>query len=338
MCAAENKVETKKDEITEKESKTFYVMKGFFILSVIAAHVNTMISNTLVHAVITYFWNIFGTIGVIGFFLLGGFFYKRKEEDDKEFWKGKLFSIIIPWLLCSLLTFGIKWITSGINSFWDVFKWIIGYGSLYYYITIFLFFLFIFKYFYKHDWALYSCIGLTLVSLILYSFEIDYWQWAVDSKYLNPLNWIGFFAGGILIRKYRLDRILLQKWIVFAISIVLLVFEFFIMWRLGVNTYFHIITPIWGITLFVFFLWISNWIADLPIVCNVAQVGKWSYCIYLIHIQPLQFIISRLPLNLWIVALRPIIGWLIMVILLMVVCWIMRVIKLEKVLFLIGIK
>lgn len=325
------------NKITEKESKLFYIMKFFFIFSVITAHVCNVVDIIFLKKLISYFWKLFGTVGVIGFFILGGFFYKRKDGDDKEFWKRKSVSIIIPWLVCSFLNYVIKCIADKRINIGEYLKWTIGYESLYYYVTIFLFFLFIFKYFYKCDLALYVCVGITIASLALYTFHIDYLFFIQGSKYLNPLNWIGYFASGILFRKYRIDRLLLKSFWTLIFSLLLGIVAFLILWKLGVDSYFHIATPIWGISFFILFLWISNWIAELKIGKAFEKMGKWSYCIYLIHMRIVQFSLSRFPTTTFGLIIKPLIGLAIMEIVMLFIHWGAKLIKAEKALFLIGL-
>lgn len=329
----------KASQFSERESKAFYILKAFSIFSVIAAHVNVIIKTNIFEDLVTSFWNLFGTVGVFCFFLLGGFFYQREESDNCKYWKKKFFTIIIPWLLCATLTYAVFIISIKQISLLGYVKWILGAGSLYYYVPIFLIYLLIFKYLYKHNWCLIVCIAVNFISLAIYSHGIDYCdKIPFVTRYLNPLNWIGFFAFGILIRKYRWDRVILQKtWsmCVAAISVIVL---FIVMWQFNIDSYFHIVTPFWECACCVLLFKIAYLMANYKIAIPFVDMGKWSYGVYLLHIQIVQFVVAVLPKNVIFITLNPIFCFVIMYLLMLILGTIVLLIpKGEKMLLMIGI-
>lgn len=326
-------------QLTERESKALYVLKAFSIFSVITAHVNIILKSNIFSNLMTAFWNLFGTIGVFCFFLLGGFFYRREEKDSGKYWKKKFFTLILPWLLCATLTYAIAVLSTRQISALGYLKWVLGSGSLYYYVPVFLIFLLIFKYFYKHNWCLIICIVVNLASLLIYAFDIDYCS-AIPflTKYLNPLNWIGFFALGILVRKYRWDRIIIKNWWIFCIAAVSLIALFIVMWKFNIDSYFHIVTPFWACVSYILLLGLAYLMADYKIAIPFVSMGRWSYGVYLLHMQIVQFIISRFPINTIFVTVNPIFCFVLMYVLMLILVTVILLIpKGEKLLLLIGI-
>ena len=95
------------NKLTKEDSKVIDILKCIGILSVISAHVVQYSEVNLITKIVSFFWNQFGHVGVVIFFVIGGFLYSRKDGDDATFWKKKLFRIIIPWMLAAIITYAI---------------------------------------------------------------------------------------------------------------------------------------------------------------------------------------------------------------------------------------
>ena len=305
-------------ELTDRESITINIMKAFSVLSVIAAHVVPFSDVNFFYKAVSSFWCLFGSVGVIVFFVIGGFLYNRKPNDNKVFWKKKFFRIIVPWLVCSSLTYLVAAFLSHNFSVVSYLKWIIGSRTWYYYITIYMLFLFIFKWFYDKDIILCILIGIQMLSLILVTFGISTTiSFGFITDYLNPLHWIGYFSFGILIRKYRLDlTIRKQKHIVVAyvLTFVLL----FILSFKEIFTYFNIFSSMFCLFSLVILTDISYRIASLKIARHIGKIGIWSYCIYLLHMQIAQASISKIPNGIFKLVFAPFICLCIMCLLISV--------------------
>ena len=307
-----------KNLITQRESDAFYCLKCFSILSVIAAHVIPLTSDSGIGIYFLSFWTLFSKVGVPCFLIVGGFFYIRTDYDSKFFWKKKLERLIIPWLCCSFFTYILKGNYNHIDHnliLWDYIKWVLGSGTWYYYIVVYLFCLLIFKLLYKSDFLLLLAIFVTIAALTLKSFGISltiHSQFMTD--YLNPLHWIGFFGLGILIRKYRFDRLFLsKKRYQLAAGFMSIIWLFF--FRQKLYTYFSVYSAINSILWSGLLLALSYWLTSTKIKNYLIRVGKCSYCIYLLHMQFVQWTALLLPNNLVKSIFCPVIGLAVMMLL-----------------------
>lgn len=169
------------------------ITKFFAILSVVMAH-----SRSSDFQLISGITERLGSIGVICFFIISGYYFKY-DSSFLIFVKKKINSLFIPWISGGTIVYFI------INKHFDIAEWllwIIGYYTYLYYLTVLLFCFFIF-YFVRNIIATKTIVLLTIISIITTSLGI--WDDVpVYPKnfppYLNILNWLGFFAIGILIK------------------------------------------------------------------------------------------------------------------------------------------
>jgi peptidoglycan/LPS O-acetylase OafA/YrhL len=305
-------------KLTNRESLTINVIKAVAILSVIAAHVVALNESNLISNIASSLWIAFGEVGVIIFFIIGGFLYKRKNNDNKEFWKKKFFRIILPWFFCSLVTYILSVIEGRELSILSYIKWILGSGTWYYYITIYTIFLLIFKWIYKKDAVLYFFIGLQIILLTLQAFGIGTtYSFGFITDYLNPFHWAGYFSLGVLIRKYRIDLTIRKKRIVVCAAGIIMAITLFVICYNKIFTYFNIISFLFGISSFILIVALSYTIANFKMANYIGKVGTYSYCIYLLHMQIVQSVVSKIPDSIFKVLFSPFIGLSIMLILIL---------------------
>ncbi len=284
--------------IDKTKSNVYFIMKFFAICSVIYAHTVHVDTSSKLLQIITEFLVFFGTNGVAIFFILGGFFYHREKGDDKIFWKKKFFNIVIPWVIISSLTFIVRSISVESFIFIDYIKWILGFGSSYYFVTVFLIFLFIFKWFKDNTLILTVFALLNPLSLCLEYFGI--WKFAeFYTPFLNIFNWIGYFSIGLLIKKYALDDVLLNKKFLVCFFALAQIFLFVLIFELIGDhyTYFNPIAYLYNIVCFVIIFYLSFLLRKIKCF---AYIGINTFFIYLIHMPIVQFIIARLP-NHWLI-------------------------------------
>lgn len=304
-------------EITEQESVTIYCVKAFAILSVIAAHVNTIVDTSLLEKYITSIWSVVGRVGVICFFIIGGFFYIRRENDAKIFWKKKLLKLIMPWIICSTLTYIYGVVMSGKKlMIFEYVKWIFGSGTWYYYIVVFLFYLLIFKFIYKSNFLLYTTIIINVLALIFKTigFTINI-EWKFLTDYLNPFYWIGFFSVGVIMRKYRLDRKIISNNSIFILCLLGIIFSTYIIINYQIFTYFHILSAINSLLSFVIIYRVSYWLSKFKLVKRIKTIGLSTYCIYLLHMFIVQSFVRLLPDNIFKYLFGPVLSLGVMMIL-----------------------
>jgi fucose 4-O-acetylase-like acetyltransferase len=278
-------------------------------------------------------------IGVVIFFSVSGFFYYNNKSTFVEFWKKRIVSLILPWLIIATMTFILKTILGGIDNFIvDYLKWVFGVGSWYYYISVLLVFYLIFRFVKKNDFLLYLCLILNVISIALETYNINVLtKFIFQTPYLNLFNHIGYFAFGILCRKYRLDRQILEnKWLFFT-SLALTPISIYLFYTFKIETDFHLITFAYKIPLMLIFFYLSSFVSKTKINNAISEVGKNTYFIYLSHMQIVQFICNRVPIAIEI--LKPIIGLAIMLLIVFIIKVVFKkLLKWEYPLKLVGLK
>lgn len=300
--------------LNDKDSQTINILRVISILSVITAHVSSLRKTSIVSEYLTSFLKAFGCVGVICFFVIGGFLYKREKGDDLSFWSKKIKRIIIPWVVCSLLTYFVKIITDQQVEVIEYLKWVFGFGTWYYYTTVYLIFMVLFKWIQK-DIFLYISIGLNVLSLTLCTFFEGYMALPFVTPYLNIFNWIGFFALGILVRKYRIDHKILKSKIAFSICFVFVLVGSFVLqndWEVG---YFGLFSAFVELSMVVCCLYIAKMLLQTRFSKYCFAMSRYVYTIYLLHMPIVQPICNRMPDTLLFDLLNPIIGFLVMIIL-----------------------
>lgn len=309
--------------LDEKESAAFDILRVFSILSVIAAHTNNIIDGNVSRYCITFYWSSYGTVGVISFLIAGGFFYSRKEKDTSAFWKNKIRKLIVPWILCSSLTYILSIAMNGLPANGSVLlayvKWVLGSGSWYYYMTVYVICQIIFRFISKSDIALWMTVFITAAMLILGTMGF-YFQYRALTLYLNILYWVGFFALGILIRKHGILKYMIGN-AQFLISLVASVVCFLFMLQIKKCGYFGFLSGIWEVLAFCFQLNLSLKFANTRICEILKKFGMTTFCIYLIHMQIVQFACKLLPQTAVFDLLRPFVGLALMAFVVMIAMW-----------------
>ncbi len=181
--------------ITQQQSNAFYALKALAIAFVVMAHVGY--DN---HTVLRIS-NLLGTIGVPAFFFSSGFFFSSTQEAG-VFWRKKWCTIVVPWIFWTLVTYSVS-LLIGNESFaiMSAIQWGLGYLTWLYFVPVILVCFAVCR-FCSKNYFLVIVIALFVLSNIhttsigggIYNVYVTVYQ--------NPFNWIGFFALGILIRRY----------------------------------------------------------------------------------------------------------------------------------------
>lgn len=318
-------------KLTDHEKKTIDILRVFAILSVITAHVSSIPGGTFIRDVLSAGYHIWSDVGVVLFLLIGGFLYHREKNDTKRYWSKRVKTLIIPWLVCSGLTYGLSCLLNGIQGIQNYFNWIFGIGSWYYYITIYFIILASFKFIYRSNAAMFLCIILNFVSLLLSSSGII--QYNIITPYLNVFNWCGYFAIGVLIRRYW-NKIKSNTHhhmpLCATIASLIIAILFFIIYKEKAFGYFHIETAIITLCTSFFVILIAAKLSDTPLANYLVLLGQNTYFIYLIHMPLLQPIANRTPKILVFDIFDPLICFSIMIIFLLIVQVICNFIPLLK--------
>ncbi len=275
-----------------KFSNSMYVLKFWAIVSVICAHSGVAACSNPIIARCLY---NFSAVGVCIFFLLSGYFFHVKDSFS-AFAKKKEIGIGAPWLVAATLTYCIRFVGKGFYV--DVFEYInylFGNGSLYYYLTVLMLFYFTYYFLYKYKTVLYGSIVLSIVSIFLTAFEVISLY-----PYLNPFNWCGFFATGILLQNVSLEKVSKGQ---HAIIVSVCGVVWLTLTLLGMNTgYYWFPLSLVNEVLLIGALFSVSCLIGGVVGKGLAEVGKLTFPIYLYHLP----LVWQLPQgnSVWIVFTR----------------------------------
>ena len=158
--------------------------------------------------------------------MISGMLYHCEPKQRIPFLVKKLKSLGIPWLISASCVYLYVYLRKPPISLSSWFNFIIGNRSYTYYMTmLFTFFVvFSFRVLTKNAVLLVS-IGISLITVFLIPSAL------FPTPYLNPFNWIGYFALGILIRNNK-ERLMEHRnhvahygWIVIVAYVVLLTYQ-----------------------------------------------------------------------------------------------------------------
>ena len=308
----------------KKDGKIFWQKKlhSVIIPWVIASFITWNLNLLFAHV-----WAVFFIIGASCIFNNCWLFLSQNKNDDKIFRKKKLYSVIVLLVMAFFITGSIFTIFKNSVSYIGYMKLFIGYGTLYYYMVIYISFLVVFKFIQKTSFlvALVIVMFVSLLGESLY-FYGDYGGFYM-MKYLNPLNWVGYFAFGILIKKYSLEKKVNNR--VICVSSFAWLFLSLVECYLNELSYFSFFNPLVQ-TFFLFFVYgLVKCLLKTKFKQNLSWntmlfVGQNSLIIYLYHNQILQIILNRLP-KIWITQLiNPFLGLVIMFLLVYVASYFLK--------------
>lgn len=279
--------------INKKISERIYTIKAICILLVVCAHMTS--NNLFCQKIMT----ILSVLAVPMFFFLSGFFYNYDNSLKTLILKVK--KLCIPWWIWGIVTYCISiYVNSFSFSVQNMILYVLGKGSLYYYLSMLIILYFIFKYKNTVKFCI-LCIIFNFISYIAYAYKI-FGEIEFD-MYLNIFNWCGFFAFGILVKKLNLLNKILIVCDKYSISIFIL-FILFSIFRIKFDLtlgYFGKGALVGGILGEMLILALSKYL-NVPYIINL---GKETLIIYLMHIQVAGIFNTRLP-NLWVIdILKP---------------------------------
>ncbi len=245
---------------------------------------------------------------ILVFFFISGYFYKRSPGDSKSFWSKKTKSLLIPWLVWATATFVLSLILSGsLNGlFASWLKWVLGIGSVYWYMSVITVCLVLFKAVTLNektmDTLLWICVGISAISVILSVCSVIEYnlQW---NQYTNAFNWVGVFAFGILARRKNWLEWMTSAKAAIVSSVILTVCLVLSAARgIQVNTFIDIYSIPIEIFGTVCILFLAKLLAKSKLVVDI---GRKSFFVYLIHIQIAGILNSQLPHTVLFYVLRP---------------------------------
>lgn len=313
-------------EKRESMSGLFATARIYCLISIVAAHLYfpepffTMIMHRL------------GTVGVVGFLVMAGYFYKPvKFGSFVNLLKKKAISIGVPWIAMGVLTWAYNAVLNpNKRSVLELIKWVLGNSTYLYYMPVLVL---CFIIFYKHNIAtLTAAVGLNIASVLLTATGVlaPIIEALHITNHLNVFNWIGFFAVGMLLqrldekatyrflRRYRLLFVLLF----IACYSLAVAFE-------GINLdYFsYLAIPYELIGVLALFSVSTFQLSDNKVFSALSESSFTIYLIHLIFIGLLDNILARFVV---LSLLAPIVIIVVVFLCLMAGLWLARKVKLDN--------
>lgn len=263
--------------ISKEQSNIIYNIKALCILSAICAHTSGVVNGETLAIPMGCLLGSLGSIGVPIFFLCSGMLFTQKQENVASFLKKKVQGLVVPWIFVGSLVWFYVVLRKGGASVWTWLNFILGNGSYLYYMSMLLVCYLVFLGAFRN----YKVVFLGAISgawLLFESFGVVH----TPNPYINPLNWLIYFAVGVLITQYNCFDKLLRgaKKIGAVASVVWILF-------LSVTTYLNITIDYWHKAYLLFeglsFVTVLYCATGLKNILWIAEIGRQSFAIYLLH-------------------------------------------------------
>lgn len=267
-------------------SRLVWCAKAIAILTVIVAHSNfqSVQSDGLVMLL-----DRIGSMGVPVFLILSAYYYRPEKYSSWPALLKSRINTVLPWLILASVCYFWSYIRMGkVISMQSCLQFLLGHNSIFYFVTVLLMLQLLF-YFLRSMGKKRLALGSILVSIVTTELAAFGITDAIVAQlgltnYLNILNWLGFFAIGLYCQTKTEDEILsfLKKSTVWAALSWGMFFVLGSFVERGQYGYFSVL----GI-----FMETASAILILRLawsICHynwVVQLGKYSFSIYLIHIN-----------------------------------------------------
>lgn len=129
------------------EREYIYILKFFAIFSVVCAHSTSRIENLRgINYIISSVFSSIGSIGVPIFFIISGYLFNKSKKKILPFFKGKIRTIFMPWIICETVVWFYVVIRKGGISLVSWLNFMVGVRHSTYYLTVLIiFYIFISK-------------------------------------------------------------------------------------------------------------------------------------------------------------------------------------------------
>ena len=198
---------------TQQISSSFYVVRFFALLSIVMAHSSfSQIPNELVLRIL----NAFARCGVVIFFIVSGYYFdKQRYNNVAQMINSKITTIVCPWFIWGTISYFVRFTK---NPFYfnptEFINWVLGCGTYLCYLTVLIILLCVFQILSYDTKVLLGLLFITFISIILTASNVGPFKaqrldetaliFTYLDAYLNVLNWVGFFALGILLKKHNI--------------------------------------------------------------------------------------------------------------------------------------
>ncbi len=321
-------------------SRCVWCAKAFAILTVIVAHsdfqnVRSVWLNIFIQRI--------GAMGVPIFLLLSAYYFKpAKYTSLWDLIKSRK-TTFLPWIILSLACY--LWSYFRMSKEFSVLsciQFILGYNSLFYYLTVLILLQLIFYLLRSVNIkiTLVICTLLSIISTEISALGIsDAFLTQIGlTNYLNIFNWLGFFALGLFFQtidenkiinfiKYRFIWFVLIWVIFFVLGRYIEIRQYGYFSLLGIFMESASIVIILGLAWFVCHI---NWLV---------QLGKYSFAVYLVHINIVPIANKLLGCSALGEIFAPFFTYLISFILIWFVCWLLKILKISYIAkYLLGVR
>ena len=321
-------------------SNACWAVKALAMLFVIVAHTDySGIQNSMAEMLLSRL----GAMAVPVFLILAGYFFNTDGISSfGNLLKKKAVSLCLPWLFCGSLIYGYTALRAGNGlHLGAALRFLLGSGSYLYYLTglLALQFLFYFLRNVPRILLLWACLGLSAVSLLLSASGVSapFLELLHLTDYLNIFNWCGFFALGYAAQERspeELIRYIRKLWPpAAALWVVLFIAGYFIESSFG---YFSWLGYPMELCSSILFLRLGLALAN----CRWLQaLGKYSFTIYLLHIQIVPIVAKFLGGHIIGILVSPVITYAITFGAIWTICKIAGWLKLNKLTgYLLGVR
>lgn len=272
----------------QTDSEIFYWMRTLGLIAVVMAHADYLHADSqFLNRLITSF----SDCGVAVFFFASGAYWRWRSLDLTLKHTTKL---LPPWIILGSLVYAIGAVKSGF-SLVSWFYWLVGKNTYLWYLTIYAIIQIGFSILrIERKCNLVVCVLITAVFRVLTAcFGISGYR-----AFLNPLNWVGFFAVGVLFRQNTNAQRNNSKYMrtVYPIVAVIAILVFAYMDTLSPSTRLDYWTCFDCFSQF-------SWIVVLFFVSRTLvglhgyEIGKASLPIYLLHIPVIGFLTSQMTVG-----------------------------------------
>lgn len=321
-------------------SRCVWCAKAVAILTVIIAHSD--FQNVRPSWLVILFQRI-GSMGVPVFLLLSAYYYRPTKYASLQELLNSRKTTFFPWIILAGACYLWSYLRMGKEiNVQSCLQFVLGYNSLFYFLSV-LILLQVLFYFFRYVSIRKMagiCIVLSIISTELAAFGItdDIISKAGLTNYLNIFNWVGFFSIGLYLQTKEDSWIIgyIKKYFGLAILIWGTLFALSGYVEHGQYGYFSIL----GI-----FMESASAILILRFawsICRydwIVQLGKYSFAIYLVHINIVPIVNKFLGGNAFGEIASPFCTYIISFLLILCACMLLKKMKMSHLTkYLLGVR